>query len=79
MDQKRAWDGLRAGRLQAEAPLSWRRRALTPTSTGTGQIETLTTDRIKMAGRIDPGEDYLLQVVLTGPGVCLYGAEVTYH
>jgi hypothetical protein len=52
--------------------------ATTPLSAGTHALETLSTAKIT-APVVDNSEwSYLLQVVLSGPDVCLHGAQVTY-
>jgi hypothetical protein len=53
--------------------------ALTPVSIGTQQIETLSTDHLTAPVVDNARYSYLLQVVLSGPGVCLHGAQVTYR
>jgi hypothetical protein len=53
--------------------------ALTPVSTGTGEIEALSTSAIDSPMVNNKQGAYLLQVVLTGPGVCLHDAQVTYR
>ena len=54
--------------------------AMTGVSEGTGQVEMLSAgglDYRLAAG--DGAHTYLLQALLTGPGVCLLGARVTYR
>ncbi len=53
--------------------------AVTPVSAGTGDVESLSTSDIREPVLEVDKYAYLLQVVLTGPGVCLRGAEVTYR
>jgi hypothetical protein len=53
--------------------------ALTPISVGTGEVETLTTTEITAPVIDNNDAAYLLQVMLSGPGVCLYGARVRYR
>ena len=53
--------------------------ALTPVSVGTKDIETLSTTAISAPVIDNKLGAYLLQVVLTTPGVCLHGARVTYR
>ncbi|MGD0949610.1 MAG: hypothetical protein ABSA52_19555 [Candidatus Binatia bacterium] len=53
--------------------------ALTPVSVGTGKVETLSTTAITAPAVDNHDATYLLQVVLSGPGVCLYGAQVRYR
>jgi hypothetical protein len=53
--------------------------AISKASAGQSELETVSTDSIS-APVVDNGNyAYLLQVVLTGPGVCLRGARVKYH
>jgi len=49
--------------------------AMTPVSTGSGDVEELSTEEIQPAQDPNTGS-YLLQVLLTGPGVCLNGARI---
>jgi hypothetical protein len=53
--------------------------ALTPISVGTGEVETLTTTEITAPVVDNHDAAYLLQVMLSGPGVCLYGARVRFR
>lgn len=53
--------------------------ALTPISVGTGRVETLSTMEISAPVIDNHDATYLLQVLLSGPGVCLYGARVRYR
>jgi len=53
--------------------------ALTPVSVGTGEVETLSTTAISAPVIDNQDATYLLQVLLSGPGVCLYGAQVRYR
>lgn len=53
--------------------------ALTPVSKGSGDTEALSTEAISRTAGKGPDEVYLLQVLLTGPAVCLRGAQVTYR
>jgi len=53
--------------------------ALTPVSVGTGEVETLGTTAITAPVVDNHDAVYLLQVLLSGPGVCLYGAQVRYR
>ena len=50
-----------------------------PPSAGTDAIETLSTDAISAPAVDNALGSYLLQVVLSGPGVCLHGATVRYR
>lgn len=53
--------------------------ATTPVSTGTDEVESLSTTTISSPVIDNQSASYLLQVVLTNPGVCLHSAQVTYH
>jgi hypothetical protein len=53
--------------------------AFTPVSVGTGEVETLSTTAISAPVIDNHDATYLLHVVLSGPGVCLYGARVRYR
>lgn len=53
--------------------------AVTGVSRGAQDIETLTSETITSPIIDDQHYSYLLQVVLSGPGVCLRGAQVTYR
>jgi hypothetical protein len=53
--------------------------ALTPISVGTGKVETLSTTEISAPVIDNHDATYLLQVLLSGPGVCLHGARVHYR
>ena len=53
--------------------------AISNASTGETELETVATDSISAPAIDNRNYAYLLQVVLTGPGVCLRGAQVTYH
>ena len=53
--------------------------ALTPVSVGTGEVETLSTTAISAPVIDNHDATYLLQVLLSGPGVCLHGARVRYR
>ncbi len=53
--------------------------AMTPVSRGTREVETLSADTITNPVVDAEGYTYLLQVMLSGPGICLRGAQVTYH
>ncbi len=52
--------------------------ATTPVSAGTNAVESLATETIT-APVVDNQWSYVLQVVLSGAGVCLHGARVTYR
>lgn len=56
---------------------------MTPLSIGTGdgedEVESLTTASFAPPTIPGHGGTYVLQLVLTSPGVCLYGANVAYH
>ena len=53
--------------------------ALTPVSVGTGEVETLATTAITTPVIDNHDATYLLQVLLSGPDVCLHGAQVRYR
>jgi len=53
--------------------------AVSPVSSGARDLETLSTGAIAAPVIDNQHYSYLLQVVLTGPQVCLSGAEVTYR
>ena len=53
--------------------------AMTPVSTGEHRVETLSTDQITDPMIDNRRYSYLLQVVLSGPEVCLAGVQVTYR
>ncbi len=53
--------------------------AMTTVSTGAQRVETLSTDQITDAAVDNARYSYLLQVVLSGPEVCLAGVQVSYH
>lgn len=53
--------------------------ALTPLSVGTGDVETLNTTTISAPVVDNHDATYLLQVLLSGPGACLYRARVRYR
>jgi len=53
--------------------------AATPASRGTSDVEVLSTADIREPVLEVDRYAYLLQVLLTGPGVCLRGAEVRYR
>jgi len=53
--------------------------AITPVSTGAHDTETLSTDKIANPVVDNQNFSYLLQVMLSGPNVCLRGAQVTYR
>jgi len=72
-------DGLGMMSLVRRGPRAFEVLAMTPVSTGTGDIEALSTTDIS-APVVDNAQGaYLLQAVLTGPGVCLHDAQVTYR
>jgi hypothetical protein len=53
--------------------------AITPVSSGAHAVETLSADQITTPVVDNETHSYLLQVMLSGPGVCLRGAEVRYR
>ncbi|MBI4514756.1 MAG: hypothetical protein HY699_02945 [Deltaproteobacteria bacterium] len=53
--------------------------AISPVSAGTTELETLASADISAPVIDNERYTYLLQVLLTGPGVCLYDAQVTYR
>ena len=72
-------DGLGMMSLVRRGPRAFEVLAMTPISIETGDIEALATTEIS-APVVDNKEGaYLLQAVLTGPGVCLHDAQVTYR
>lgn len=53
--------------------------AITPVSVGSGDAETLASAPIADAAIRNDASSYLLQVMLSAPGVCLRGARVSYR
>jgi hypothetical protein len=53
--------------------------AMTPVSSDGKGLETLSADNITNAVVDNETYAYVLQVMLSGPGVCLRGAQVMYH
>ena len=53
--------------------------AYTGVSNGAPVVETLSTDHVTAPVVDGQTYSYLLQVMLSGPGVCLRGAQVTYR
>ncbi len=72
-------DGLGMLSLARRGPRSFDVLGLTPVSLGTGEVEALTTTAISVPVVDNQQGAYLLQAVLTGPGVCLDDAQVTYR
>jgi hypothetical protein len=72
-------DGLGMLSLVRRGAQSFEILAMTPISTETGEVETLTTTEISPPVVDNTQGAYLLQAVLTGPGVCLHDVQVTYR
>ena len=72
-------DGLGMMSLARRGPRSFEILAMTPVSAETGDVEALSTTAISTPVVDNTQGAYLLQVVLTGPDVCLHDAQVTYR
>jgi hypothetical protein len=72
-------DGLGVMSLVRRTARSFEVLATTPASTGTDEVESVSTTAIRTPVVDNDQGAYVLQVVLTGPGVCLHGAQVTYR
>jgi hypothetical protein len=72
-------DGLGVMSLVRRSERSFEVLATTPASTGTDEVESVSTTAIRAPVVDNQQGAYVLQVVLTGPGVCLHGARVTYR
>jgi hypothetical protein len=72
-------DGLGVMSLVRRTARSFEVLATTPASTGSDEVEAISTSAISVPVVDNDHGAYVLQVVLTGPGVCLHGARVTYR